>query len=191
MKFEDLKIGDEIMCVDGDDLIGIPVNGTLLVVLLHYSQGSTPHLLGVEAQKEGSTDTVFIPTYTQSGYTLVMSTSRQTKESLQALINACKFKDWIIALRFDGERPYVQIQFKDKDNFGTKEEMQYGRKWMLSYHMCDTEVVRTVKKAIDAAMQHEVDENFKYNGRSIFNPHRNIQMLWIAAGGENSVDLRK
>lgn len=191
MKFEDLKIGDEIVNAYGEGVLNIPHRSILTVILLHYSSEGDNRLIGIEAMEKNRSQSVMIPTAMQAGFSLLKEEARQTTASLHKLISDCQFKDWNIVLRFDDLRPYVQIQFKDKDNFGTEEEMQYGRKWMLSYHMCDTEVVRTVKKAIDAAMQHEVDESFKYKGRTIFNPHRSVEALWQAAGAENGVDLRK
>lgn len=191
MKFEELNVGDRIICPQGNAMLNIPHNGEFTVVLLHYSSDKDSRLIGVEAALDGSTQSTMIPTAFQGYFAqLDIKKPAQNRLSLQSLVDDCKFKDWNIVLRFDHDRPYVQIQFKGTDNFGSEEEMQYGRKWMLSYHMCDTEVVRTVKKAIDAAMQHEVDENFKYMGRTIFNPHRSIVALWQAAGAENGVDLR-
>lgn len=46
-----------------------------------------------------------------------------------------------------------------------------GAKHYLSPHMCRNEIVTSVKHAIDRAEMHEVNEWFRYRGRSIYNPH--------------------
>ncbi|HET8687143.1 MAG TPA: hypothetical protein VFM18_10855 [Methanosarcina sp.] len=185
MKFQTAQVGDLIQCCTFGGLMGLPHNAKATISELFHESGK---IIGVKAFSDDGV--TVIPVVYEEHFCLYSEKYAQTRESLADLLSKCSFKDWNIALRFDEERPYVQIQFKGKDNFGTEEEMQYGRKWMLSYHMCNTEVVRTVKKAIDAAMQHEVDEAFKYRGRSIFNPHRNVDSLWETAGSENSVDIR-
>jgi hypothetical protein len=57
-----------------------------------------------------------------------------------------------------------------------------GRKWFLSEHMTDGEVVQTALMACLAASEHEIREQFKYRGVSIFDPHYDIERL---------VELRK
>ena len=46
-----------------------------------------------------------------------------------------------------------------------------GAKHYLSPHMCRNEIVTGVKHAIDRAEMHEVNEWFRYRGKSIYNPH--------------------
>jgi hypothetical protein len=109
-----------------------------------------------------------------------MATIEHTFEHIQKLVSKCKFKDWTIALERDkkgGERPYIQIQFDEVDRFTGKPERQMCRKWYLSFHMTDSEVIRTVHKAIRAAMEHEVDEAFEFDGARIFNPHHDLVFL--------------
>lgn len=49
-----------------------------------------------------------------------------------------------------------------------------ARKWMLSYHMCDTEIVNTAYLAYQQAMQHELGEMFTFNGVAVYDPHRSV-----------------
>ncbi len=66
-----------------------------------------------------------------------------------------------------------------------------GRKWRLSRHMTRSEVVQTALKAILTAEEHEVRERFKYRGRSIFDPHYDVDQLWALRGeGEQALDVR-
>lgn len=52
-----------------------------------------------------------------------------------------------------------------------------GRKWMLSEFMVESEIVRTAYKAIQAAIEHEMAEKFKYMGQSIYDPHWSVKVL--------------
>lgn len=94
-----------------------------------------------------------------------------TKEQLKDIVDQCSYEDWLIQLRYDGDRPYLQVRVNGRDNVTGKPLEWTGRKWMLSYHMCKQEVVRTAFKAVLTAMQHEVEELFKYRGVAIYNPH--------------------
>ncbi len=119
-----------------------------------------------------------------------MNKKLQTVDSLKALLKACAFGEWDIDLKFDGERPYVQLSFMDTDEFTGLLERQHCRKYTLSYEMCDTEVVRTVFIAIKQAMTHEIEEKFMYKGRRIFNPHRSVDALLQISDGTH-VDIRQ
>jgi hypothetical protein len=52
-----------------------------------------------------------------------------------------------------------------------------GRKWLLSEHMLDGELVQTALKAVLTALEHEARERFKYRGVAIFSPHYDIEKL--------------
>jgi hypothetical protein len=52
-----------------------------------------------------------------------------------------------------------------------------GRKWYLSSHMTEDEVLKTCFVAFQAAVQHEVMEGFKLGGIPPFNPHASIWTL--------------
>lgn len=53
----------------------------------------------------------------------------------------------------------------------------YGRKWLLSPHMTDGEVVQTAWLALQVAMEHEARESFTYQGQCVFDPHFDINKL--------------
>lgn len=52
-----------------------------------------------------------------------------------------------------------------------------GRKWYLSQHMSDDEIIKTFYLAFEIAVRHEILEGFKIDGKSIFNPHLNFEEL--------------
>lgn len=76
---------------------------------------------------------------------------------------------------------YFQIVFSAPDAATGLSVPQRGRKWMLSEHMTESEVVMTVLKAILTAEEHESRELFTYDGVAIFNPHIDINALKLAA----------
>jgi hypothetical protein len=52
-----------------------------------------------------------------------------------------------------------------------------GRKWLLSEHMTDGEIVQTAFLATLTAIEHEIRETFTFRGAAIFDPHYDIQKL--------------
>lgn len=119
--------------------------------------------------------------------------ARSTDELGLYITTHIKFLDWAFVIRDDdGGRPYLQIQFMapDADDPDSRPIVQKCRKWFLSPYMTDTELVRTAHKAVRAAIEHECDENFKFDGLPIFSPHTDVLSLWNARilGGD---DVRK
>lgn len=112
----------------------------------------------------------------------------QTPESIEKLVFDCEFNDWQFRVGYDGgqhadlplqeSRPWLQVRFSAPCNMNAGEEYtQSGRKWMLSYHMTDDEVVSTALKAVLTANEHEVREQFKWRGQPIYRPHYDIYEL--------------
>lgn len=52
-----------------------------------------------------------------------------------------------------------------------------GRKWILSEHMTESELVCTALKAALTCEEHETREHFTYEGKRVFNPHINVRRL--------------
>jgi len=105
-----------------------------------------------------------------------------TLQEIRDIVGLCRFdyphKHWLIEVRMDGTRPYLQVHVPDGRDADTGLPMEWtGRKWMLSQHMCKNEIVTTAFKAVMTAMEHEVRENFRYRGASIFNPHMDPDKL--------------
>jgi hypothetical protein len=72
---------------------------------------------------------------------------------------------------------YLQIKFTGPCNV-TGEECEWkSRKWLLSTHMTDGEIVQTAFKAVLTALEHEARERFTYRGWSIFDPHYDVEAL--------------
>lgn len=56
-----------------------------------------------------------------------------------------------------------------------------GRRWMLSPHMSDGEIARTVFLALMTAVEHELREQLLIDGVAVFDPHFDLDGL-VAAG---------
>jgi hypothetical protein len=78
----------------------------------------------------------------------------------------------------NGDHPYLQVcNLSGTCSVTGKSLPWYGRKWLLSYHMTDGEVVQTALMAALAAAEHEVRETFKYLGKAIYGPHLDVNKL--------------
>lgn len=55
-----------------------------------------------------------------------------------------------------------------------------SRKWYLSEHACESEIVQTALAAALMAEEHEAREAFTYMGRTVFNPHIHIDAMMEA-----------
>jgi hypothetical protein len=112
-------------------------------------------------------------------------------KEIRDIINDIQYLDWEIKLRFDGDRPYLQV-FGHGPNpqNNMKNEAWCGRKWFVSYFMCKNEVIRTAYKAIECAVAHEMNENFLYKGLPVFTPHMDYDKIIQMMNGEKYIDAR-
>lgn len=76
-----------------------------------------------------------------------------------------------------GGRTYIQMVYYSVCTKTNTEECWKGRKWYLSEHMTDDEIIKTAYAAFEAAVKHEIMEGFKVDGKILFNPHINFEEL--------------
>lgn len=72
---------------------------------------------------------------------------------------------------------FLQIECDDKCNVTGADMKWKSRKWLLSVHMTDGEIVQTAFKAVLTALEHEAREKFTYRGVTVFDPHYDIEAL--------------
>jgi len=72
---------------------------------------------------------------------------------------------------------YLQHRYMRKDAISGKDEWGYGRKWHISEHATESEIVLTALKAAVTNAEHEVREDFEYKGARIFHPHVDVNVL--------------
>ncbi len=107
------------------------------------------------------------------------------------IIRQIQFDPWAIVLGKDGDRYYLQVQSDEGICNVTGAPMSWkGRKWPLSPHMTETEVVNTAFLAVLGAMQHEVCEKFFYKGVTVYDPHIRIEDR-VAIRKTKPLDARK
>lgn len=92
-----------------------------------------------------------------------------------------------------GEQPWLQVRFPAVDAVRGGEPIpHHGRKWLLSPHMTDSEVVSTAFAACLAAEEHECREHFTYRGQRVFGPHNDVTRVGeLLACGSLDTDARK
>lgn len=98
-------------------------------------------------------------------------------QDFKAIIDRIAYKDWRFDVSSMNDVFYVQIVFDAEDAETKLVGRQYGRRWFLSPHMTDSEVVSTCLKAVLAAEEHEAREQFTFAGEAIFGPHFDVQHL--------------
>lgn len=82
----------------------------------------------------------------------------------------------------DNGHAFLQVVCVDGTDNVTGEPMDWrGRKWRLSEHMTDSEIVGTALAAIKMAYEHEIREKFLYKGQMIYGPHFDIEALYELA----------
>lgn len=101
------------------------------------------------------------------------------------------YEKWRFRVGQDGDRCFLQVRFDAPSNtLGGEPVVQHGRKWFLSPHMTDSEVVGTALKAVLTAVEHEAREKFKYRDRAIFGMHFDIERLVELAGEDHAAAKR-
>lgn len=72
----------------------------------------------------------------------------------------------------DGSYAYVQVNGYTPDARSQSVSIRWsGRKWLLSIHMTETEVVNTCLLAFQQAIMHELHEAITYQDKPVFDPH--------------------
>lgn len=130
-----------------------------------------------------------------------MTKTRSDIEKILSAVRVGLFPNWAIHFGCSefspgGDAPmqlidsYLQIVATDaKDNVTGAPITWRGRKWRLSPHMTETEIVNTALLAYHNAMEHELFETFTYVGRRIYDPHRSVDSM-IQAADANHMDRR-
>lgn len=115
-----------------------------------------------------------------------METQYPAAERFRAALAKVNYKNWAFETGCDGPRCFLQVKFKDCTGAEWK-----GRKWLLSPHMTDSEVIQTAFKAVMTAEEHETREAFKYLGQAIFGPHYDVnQLAELVKNGSLGTDQR-
>jgi hypothetical protein len=74
-------------------------------------------------------------------------------------------------------RIFIQIMYTAPCTKTGMNEIWRGRKFYLSDHMTEQEVIGTMFLAFKLAVEHEIMEGFKVDGKVLFNPHVSFEKL--------------
>lgn len=108
----------------------------------------------------------------------MFGSAMKTFNELVLLLEKVSYKQgWELVVGRTMERPYLQWCFFGPCSVTGEPQRHYCRKWFLSYHMTDGEVVQTAFGAALQAEEHECREFFKYDGKVIMNPHLSLEAL--------------
>lgn len=106
----------------------------------------------------------------------------QNFEALKAIVADIKLANgWTVeALDYPvyGPGPYfwfLRVRCAGDQCNDSGEPMSWtGRKWYISSHSTTSEVVQTALKAVLTAAEHELREQFTYQGVRVFDPHMDL-----------------
>lgn len=102
------------------------------------------------------------------------------------ITGSIRYKNWGLVVGNDtlGERVYLQWKFMAPDYINDPHgpfKLWPTRKYPLSEHMTDGEIVQTAFLAAMQAEEHECREAFSFKGKHLFNPHISVDALMSVA----------
>jgi hypothetical protein len=103
-----------------------------------------------------------------------------------SVLERVKYKDWRLHIGSSDGRAYLQWVFTGLCVKTKRLELQHCRKWFLSEHMTESELVQTAFAAALAAEEHECREFFSYQGCRLFQPHVSVHALMAACAVEDA-----
>lgn len=102
----------------------------------------------------------------------------KTPRDFYAVLSRISYPGYDIQIRWEDHQPYLRVEcIEGVCNVTGRQLVWFGRKWRLSTHMTDGEVVQTAFMAVMAANEHETREKITYRGVSVFDPHYDIEKL--------------
>jgi len=83
-----------------------------------------------------------------------------------------------------GNRLYIQLEYNTPCTKTGEHLIWRGRKWYLSEHMTDNEIIFTAYSAYEMVLKHEMMETFKMDGIILVNPHVDYNELLKISNNE-------
>jgi hypothetical protein len=83
-----------------------------------------------------------------------------------------------------GDRIYIQLVYAAPCTKEDTNKSWKGRKWYLSEHMTENEIIFTAYTAYEMCLRHEMMETFKIDGIILVNPHVDYKELLKVSGNE-------
>ena len=114
-----------------------------------------------------------------------------TVEQIEQIINDVQFElqaryRFLVTLR--GSAMLLYATYNEPDINTGVIELQTTRKWWISEHSTETEVVQTILKCVLTSTEHRTREAFIYKSKRCFGPHIDVAAHIVAA---DSADVRE
>ena len=93
------------------------------------------------------------------------------------LLQRVEFQSYAFSVSEGHGGVYLKADYDEPDTYTGVVERQHTRKWLLSPHMTDSEIVQTAFKLCLTSMEHRARESFTYKGARIFGPHFDVEDL--------------
>ena len=97
-------------------------------------------------------------------------------QRLKEILNNVEFGDEKFVASEKGDGFLIQLQYMepDIDNPTGPPQLQKARKWYISSHVSESEIVQTCLLACLTSMEHRTRERFKYLGARLYGPHIDV-----------------
>jgi hypothetical protein len=117
--------------------------------------------------------------------------SETTIQDVRDTVSAVTHPDFRYEVTVEHDVPYLRVLPVQGRDARTAEPLEWSsRKWRLSLHMTDGEIVQTALKATLTAVEHETRELFTFMGESIFDPHYDVYQLLALRRRANAIKER-
>ena len=113
-----------------------------------------------------------------------------TKATLEDIVARVSFMDRRFRVLEKGDGFLLQLEYEEACVETGELRTQRARKWYVSPHATETEVVETLFAACQRSMLHVTAEHFTYQGRRVFSPHFRIEDRLELAGPFGGFDKR-
>lgn len=101
----------------------------------------------------------------------------KTEAEIWAIVERILYPDHWFVLIPKGDGYLLQLRYLEPDVDTGKVEEQHARKWYVSPHATESEIVRTAFAACMMSAEHRVREHFHYKGKRVFGPHLEVAHL--------------
>jgi hypothetical protein len=85
---------------------------------------------------------------------------------------------------------FLQGSYYEPDTYTGIDNLQKTRKWIISQHMTESEIVQTALACLLMSMEHRARESFMYKKQRVFGPHFNVNRF-VELAARADLDVRQ
>jgi hypothetical protein len=97
-----------------------------------------------------------------------------TKVDVERIVAGVSFRDRRFRVLEKGDGFLVQLEYDEPCVETGEPKLQRSRKWYVSPHSTETEVVETCWACVCRSQMHVAGEHFTYQGRRVYSPHFDV-----------------